>query len=159
MKTVAAFSKPYEAHMLIARLEASGVPAFARDENMVALDWLASNAIGGVKVDVADEDYERAVAVVNAPVPTEESEWRNSSDARVAEIARGFQRSVFFFSLGALPMGALFYFITPAPKWNPDQSLYEPEPLDARPFASAFAGFLGGSLAVVLAKPKEPKRM
>src|SRR4051812_17514481 len=67
MKNLAAFSKPIDAHMLIARLEGSGIAAFARDENMVTLDWLASNAIGGVKVDVADEDYERAVEIMNTP--------------------------------------------------------------------------------------------
>lgn len=71
MKTLAAFDKPIDAHMLIARLEGNGIAAFARDEHMVTLDWLAANAIGGIKVDVADEDYERAVAVMNAP-PDEE---------------------------------------------------------------------------------------
>jgi hypothetical protein len=67
MKNLAAFSKPIDAHLLIARLEGSGIAAFARDENMVTLDWLASNAIGGVKVDVADEDYEKAVEIMNTP--------------------------------------------------------------------------------------------
>ncbi|PTY02670.1 hypothetical protein DB347_23445 [Opitutaceae bacterium EW11] len=64
MKTVATFSKPFEAHLLIGRLEGSGVHAFARDENFVTLDWLYSNAIGGVKVDVSDEDYERAMDIL-----------------------------------------------------------------------------------------------
>jgi hypothetical protein len=67
MKTLAAFSKPIDAHMLIAKLEGSGVRAFIRDEHMVTLDWLASNAIGGVKVDVADEDFARAREVMHAP--------------------------------------------------------------------------------------------
>jgi hypothetical protein len=66
MKTLAAFSKPIDARLLIARLEGSGVAAFPRDENMVTLDWLAANAIGGVKVDVADEDYERAMEIMTA---------------------------------------------------------------------------------------------
>ena len=65
MRTIATFSKPQEAHLLIARLEGSGIAAFARDEHMVTLDWLASNAIGGVKVDVADEDWEQALDVLN----------------------------------------------------------------------------------------------
>jgi hypothetical protein len=30
------------------------------------LDWLYSNAVGGVKVDVADEDYERALEVLES---------------------------------------------------------------------------------------------
>lgn len=66
MKTIAAYNKPIDAHLLIARLEGHGIPAFARDEHMVTLDWLASNAIGGVKVDVADEDYERALEFLTA---------------------------------------------------------------------------------------------
>lgn len=67
MKTLAAFSKPMDAHLLIARLEGSGIRAFLRDEHMVTLDWLASNAVGGVKVDVEDEDYARARELMAAP--------------------------------------------------------------------------------------------
>lgn len=66
MKTIASFSAPIEAHMLISRLEGNGIPAFIRDEHMVSLDWLASNAIGGVKVDVGDDDYERALELIAA---------------------------------------------------------------------------------------------
>lgn len=72
MKIIAAFSKPIEAHMLIARLAGSGVTAYARDEHMVTLDWLASNAIGGVKVEVADEDYSRALEIIAMPPSDEE---------------------------------------------------------------------------------------
>lgn len=67
MKTLAAFNKPIDAHMLIARLDGNGIPAYARDEHMVSLDWLASNAIGGVKVDVADEDYAKALEFLATP--------------------------------------------------------------------------------------------
>jgi hypothetical protein len=73
MKTLAAFSKPIDAHMLIARLEGSGIRAFIRDEHMVTLDWLASNAIGGVKVDVGDDDYARACEVMTAPADEADS--------------------------------------------------------------------------------------
>ena len=38
------------------RLESAGVNAFVQDENMIQMDWLYSNAIGGVRVQVADED-------------------------------------------------------------------------------------------------------
>lgn len=63
MKTVAAFSQPIEAHLLRIRLEQEGIVAYLRDENLVTLDWLYSNAVGGVKVDVADEDYEQALEI------------------------------------------------------------------------------------------------
>ncbi len=64
MQTIANFSQPVEAHLLRTRLEAEGITAYLRDENLVTLDWLYSNAVGGVKVDVADEDYERALAIL-----------------------------------------------------------------------------------------------
>jgi hypothetical protein len=67
MKTLAAFSNPMGAHLLIARLEGSGIKAFTRDENIVQLEMGATNAFGGVKVDVADEDYKKAVEVRDAP--------------------------------------------------------------------------------------------
>ena len=72
MRTLATFSKPIDAHVLISRLEGSGIRAFIRDEHMVTLDWLASNAIGGVKVDVSDEDYLRAREIMAAP-PTDDA--------------------------------------------------------------------------------------
>ena len=73
MKTLASFSKPYEAHLLIARLEGSGIAAYARDENLVTMDWLYSSAVGGVKVDVSDEDYEKALEFlepIEVPLPS-----------------------------------------------------------------------------------------
>ncbi len=56
MIVVATFSKPEEAHLLRMRLAAGGVAAYIRDENTVQMDWLYSNALGGVRVEVAEED-------------------------------------------------------------------------------------------------------
>src|SRR5262245_50734279 len=117
MKTLAAFSKPIDAHMLIAKLEGSGVPAFIRDEHMVTLDWLASNAIGGVKVDVADDDYARALAVMAAPAEGEPAATaapgprQPEVTPREAEAIRAFNRGALSFLLGGLPFCIAFYFI------------------------------------------------
>jgi len=67
MLTVATFSKPEDAHMLRLRLEAGGVPAYIQDENMVQTDWLYSNAIGGVRVQIADDDVDRAKEILQDP--------------------------------------------------------------------------------------------
>ena len=56
MTTIATFNKPEDAHLLRMRIEAGGIPAFIQDENLVQVDWLLANAIGGVRVQVADED-------------------------------------------------------------------------------------------------------
>lgn len=65
MVTVASFSKPEEAHLARMRLEASGIPAFIRDENMVQTNWLYSNAIGGVRLQVAEEDLAEAQSLLS----------------------------------------------------------------------------------------------
>lgn len=73
MKQLATFSKPEEAEMLRAFLEGSGIDAVVRDAHTVTADWTLSNAIGGVKVEVADEDAERAAVLLSEfspPAPT-----------------------------------------------------------------------------------------
>jgi len=60
VKTIATFSKPEEAHLLRTRLESAGIPAFVQDEHLVQLDWLYSNAIGGVRVQIGDDDLDAA---------------------------------------------------------------------------------------------------
>lgn len=74
MKTLATFSLPIDAHLLITRLEGNGINAYIRDENMITLDWFYSNAIGGVKVDVADEDLPAAQALLAAGPPENEGD-------------------------------------------------------------------------------------
>jgi hypothetical protein len=67
MITIARFSKPEEAHLMRTRLEAGGVPAYVQDENMVQMDWLYSNAIGGVRVQILEEDIDDARAIIQEP--------------------------------------------------------------------------------------------
>ena len=73
MKLLATFLQPEQAYLLRALLEGSGIKSFVRDDNTVAADWALSNAIGGVKVDVADEDYDAAVALVQSGNAKEDS--------------------------------------------------------------------------------------
>ena len=69
MKTIARFSTPEEAHLFRMRLEAAGIPAFVQDEHVIQLDWLYSNAIGGVRVQIADTDVEEAREFLAADSP------------------------------------------------------------------------------------------
>jgi hypothetical protein len=63
--TVAAFSRPFEAQFAKARLEAHGIAAMIRDEYTVSMNWLWSNAIGGVKVQVAARDLDAARVILS----------------------------------------------------------------------------------------------
>ncbi len=61
MKTLTSFADLMEAQLLRSRLESSGIPAFVCDENMSSL---AAYAMGGVRVEVADEDFDRATQML-----------------------------------------------------------------------------------------------
>ncbi len=67
--TIANFSHAIEAHLSKMRLESEGIECFIADEFTVAANWLFSNAIGGVKLNVKESDVEGALEVLQqAPV-------------------------------------------------------------------------------------------
>lgn len=59
--TIATFTVPEEAHLFRTFLESRGIEGFVLDENMVQLFWHYSNAIGGVRLAVDDDDAEDAL--------------------------------------------------------------------------------------------------
>jgi membrane protease subunit (stomatin/prohibitin family) len=58
--TIGTYSTPYEANLVKGELEAFDVDAFLADDNTVSMNWLWSNALGGVKVQVAASEGEEA---------------------------------------------------------------------------------------------------
>jgi tetratricopeptide (TPR) repeat protein len=83
--TVAVASWPAAAHILKGRLETEGIPAVLVDEEMVAVNWLMGTAIGWIKVKVAAEFSEEAMAILGTELATEE-EW-DDEDVQEAEEA------------------------------------------------------------------------
>lgn len=69
--TVATFSFPHEAHIARGRLEALGIPAIVLDEHTVNMDWLYSNAMGGVRLQVPDAFVAQAEAALDDDEPLE----------------------------------------------------------------------------------------
>jgi hypothetical protein len=109
MITLARFSKPEEAHLLRLRLEAGGVPAFVQDENLVQLNWLYSNAIGGVRVQIFETDLDDAREILcecpQDETPTRLRCPRCGSDETAPD---EFPRKVAFLSLLILGFPFLF---------------------------------------------------
>ena len=60
------WSFPYQHQMLIlrARLEAEGIETFTLDELTIQVDPLYSNALGGIKLMVHEEDVPRAAEIL-----------------------------------------------------------------------------------------------
>ncbi len=69
MRVVSTYSTPAEAHVALSRLESAGIKAVVRDEFTVTLNWLYSDAIGGVKLEVPDDDETAAREILALPAP------------------------------------------------------------------------------------------
>lgn len=64
MRTVASFWRPLEAYIVAGRLEAEGIPTDILDEHYIGINWMAGQALGGVKVVVHEDDVSRATDVL-----------------------------------------------------------------------------------------------
>jgi hypothetical protein len=73
--TVATFSYPAEAYLASAKLESEGIQSTVADDYIVTIYWMLSNAIGGVKLQVREEDAETAAEVLRTPVQNAGSEF------------------------------------------------------------------------------------
>ncbi len=85
--TIATFDLAGQAHIAKNALEAVGIKSVLADEQTVAMDWLLSNAIGGIKVQVLEEDAERAVAALEESLGSDEpvDEEMMAAEAEAAE--------------------------------------------------------------------------
>lgn len=62
--TICRYSFPYEAHVARALLESEGIPVFLADEHTINMQWLYSDALGGVRLQVPEAFVERAVTLL-----------------------------------------------------------------------------------------------
>lgn len=61
---VQSFSFPYEAQIAKTQLEAAEIPARIENEHTINMDWLYSNALGGVRLLVPESYAEEAKALL-----------------------------------------------------------------------------------------------
>jgi hypothetical protein len=56
LETVATYAFGYQAEIARGRLEAEGIRAFLADEFLINLNWLYTNAVGGIRLRVSSAD-------------------------------------------------------------------------------------------------------
>lgn len=67
--TVGRYRDSPEAFVARVVLEDAGIECFLRDENTVGMNWLLSNAVGGMRLQVAAKDEAAAREVLTQPAP------------------------------------------------------------------------------------------
>jgi hypothetical protein len=66
---IARFRDLVPAQLAQGALQSAGIDAILLDENMVRVDWLVSNAIGGIRLVVDREESAAAVEILRSPPP------------------------------------------------------------------------------------------
>ena len=64
---LATYDNYIPAHIALGRLKDSFINCYLQDEHTVTIDPLLSNAIGGIKLMVAEQQAERALEILNTP--------------------------------------------------------------------------------------------
>ena len=65
-RAIATFQTPHLAHLAKSRLASEDIHSVVRDEYIVTMNWLLSNAIGGVKLLVGEKDVEESIRLLAA---------------------------------------------------------------------------------------------
>ena len=62
--TIKTFTYPHEAYIIRGKLDSEGIETFLKDEMTVQVNNFYSNAVGGVKLQVLEQDVERALEII-----------------------------------------------------------------------------------------------
>ena len=63
--TIRSYFNQTDAYLAQSRLESAGIRTFLADENMVNTNWLYSIAMGGIRLQVLQEEVEAALAILD----------------------------------------------------------------------------------------------
>jgi len=78
--TIRNFRDLPEALLAQGRLESSGIESFLADDNMIRMDWLISNLLGGVKLKVEEANVEIAEEILSQEIPETADQLSESGD-------------------------------------------------------------------------------
>jgi len=84
--TILTFTYPQEAHILQTKLQSENIEVFIKDELTIQTYNFYSNAIGGVKLQVTENDYERAYKILKELGYIKKPEQSNSKSAKIFDI-------------------------------------------------------------------------
>jgi hypothetical protein len=119
--TIQRFRDLPEAWLAKGKLESVGIECVLADGNVVRMDWLLSNAIGGMRLQVKPEDAEAARAVLQEAIPAEFADEEAGEPyvqprcPRCDSLDIGFETINRFWTYG---LWLILPFVIPIPKEN-----------------------------------------
>ena len=86
--TIMTFTFPTEAHVVKGYLESNGIDVFLKDEMTVQVNNFYSNAIGGVKLQVREPDYEQGIQLLREGGYLKDKSANTNEEVKIVEFAR-----------------------------------------------------------------------
>lgn len=77
------FTDPVNAHIIKGVLDSNGIECFISDENIVSVNPLYSQAVGGVKLNVFERDVPMINSLLNAGITNEGTEVDEKADSTI----------------------------------------------------------------------------
>jgi hypothetical protein len=105
MKLVTAriFDNAIDAHMLKSKLESEGVLCYLQDEHTISIDPLYSNAVGGIKLRIKEEDIEKTKLILqeieNTPYRDEDNEIAQCPRCESTELIANYNSMKGFYQI------------------------------------------------------------
>jgi hypothetical protein len=110
--TVATFWQPTHAHIARLKLESEDIDCVIIDENLVATDWLYANAVGGIKLQVPEEEAEAARKLLQLADPDFADDVERCPECGSQDFVRERFTSSWSFLI-AISVGLVLLFIQP----------------------------------------------
>lgn len=107
-----------EALVAKSKLDSDAVWCFLADFEIVRLNWYLSNAVGGVRLQVADEDAEHAMALLSEEIPAAFTAEETGEPYEQPECPQCRSRDVSFQSLHR-GIALAFLWLIALPVWIP----------------------------------------
>lgn len=93
--TIKTFDNSIDTHILRVKLESEGIPCFIFDENTVSINPLYNLTVGGIKLKVKTEDFERAKLIIEEtelnPITSDDGEIVTCPNCGAKDIYFGFK--------------------------------------------------------------------
>jgi hypothetical protein len=109
-----------EALVARSKLDSDGVWCILADDNIVRLNWFLSNAIGGLRLQVASDDAEHALALLAEEIPAGFTAEETGEAYQQPECPKCHSRDVAF---KPVPTGAILALLWFAPVLAPPFAL------------------------------------
>ncbi len=112
MKIIRTYNTYIEAHIAYGQLAENGIESFLQDEFTVTIDPVLTNAVGGIKLTVRDEDADQANEILFAFEADRKEKQAcpncGSTDVEyiVTDAPKNWLMAVVSFSLSSMPVSA-----------------------------------------------------